>query len=209
MSNKNTFLQSVSFRVDQVLFRVLAVPSEVKKQGSCFAPTFVPIFLCVFVCIHVYVCMCVGGCTSTTHMCEYVHGGQRSTSVVIPQVCSPWLFLWPGARQGGQNGYQRALGIILFLILLLELQPRDTMLGFFFFKWVLGIELRSSFSQSKCFPQLFSRPSFCPNLLCQVSCSLASSDITGALTMECLHPEHGCSCLSHCPSLNQNKIPSV
>lgn len=59
MSNRNTLLPSVSFRVDQVLFWVLAVTSEVKKQGSCFAPNLVPIFFCVCLCVFMFMCVCV------------------------------------------------------------------------------------------------------------------------------------------------------
>lgn len=70
MSNKNTFLQSVSFRVNQVLFWVLTVTSEVKKQGSCFAPTFVPIFLCVFV--FMCVCLWVGAHLPCTRVSMYM-----------------------------------------------------------------------------------------------------------------------------------------
>lgn len=70
MSNKNTFLQCASFRVDQVLFWVLTVTSEVKKQGSCFAPTFVPIFLCVFV--FMCVCLWVGAHLPCTRVSMYM-----------------------------------------------------------------------------------------------------------------------------------------
>lgn len=160
MSNRTTFLQSVSFRVDQRVFWVFAIKSGVRRQGNCFVPNFVPISSHVCVCMHayVYVHMCGWGCTWRSEVNFSCH---------IPQMCSPYfcdmLVLWPGACPVGKGVYQRTSGTFLFLL------PQGWNSNYvtqglaFFFRWALGIELRSSCSQGMLFHSAISlTPYFFP-----------------------------------------------
>lgn len=163
MSNKNTFLQSVSFRVDQVLFWVLTVTSEVKKQGSCFAPTFVPIFLCVFV--FMCVCLWVGAhlpCTRVSMYMEVRDQLQLSFLRCVHLDYFSGLELAKEARMATREPW----GSSCFCFSCWNYNHVTQCLSFFFFLngfWGLNSDLhfyKASVSLS-CFPA----PVFAPNLL--------------------------------------------
>lgn len=120
-------------------------------------------FSCVCLCVFMFMCVCVwvGAHLPCTRVSMYMEvRGQLQLSFLrcVHLGYFSGLELAKEARMATREPW----GSSCFCFSCWNYNHVTQCLSFFFFKWVLGIELRSSFLQSKCFTQLFSRPSFCP-----------------------------------------------